>query len=64
MMPAMLLLRLTSQILHSLLGGMSVFCLWYSAILPSPGFLLLNALKFGAGAIAIAYCQRKYLSNV
>lgn len=54
------LLRWGSQILSATLGGMAVFCLYYSAVLRDPR-LLMEVLKFGGLAIAIVCCQNKYL---
>jgi hypothetical protein len=55
------LLRLTSQILSATLGSMAVFCLYYAALLGDPR-LFIEVIKFGGLAIAILYCQDKYLS--
>ena len=55
------LLRWGSQILSATLGGMAVFCLYYAAVLGSTT-LLMEVVKFGGPAIAIVYCQNRYLS--
>jgi hypothetical protein len=59
-MYASLLLRWSSQILSATLGSMAVFCLYYAVILGNP-MLFIEVLKFGGPAIAIVYCQDKYL---
>lgn len=40
---------------------MAVFCLYYAVILGNP-ILFIEVIKFGGPAIAIVYCQDKYLS--
>lgn len=59
--PAILMFRLCSQTLHSIMGGVAIFCLWYAAMVSDPGWLLLEALKYGGSASAIMYCQNRYL---
>jgi hypothetical protein len=68
-MPAVNLLRLSSQLLHLILGGVGVFCLVYAAYFSGSDpditkVLLLEALKFGGLASVIFYFQYKYLFNV
>lgn len=61
-----LLLRVASDMLHSLMGGMCVFCLYYAAQLPDHdvvGTLILAALKWGACAAALLYYKSKYLES-
>jgi hypothetical protein len=63
-MPAAILMRISSQLLSAVMGGMAVFCLYYATILPdcdTVWFLLAYALKFGGGATAIVYFQGRYL---
>jgi len=57
-----LLLRLSSQILSATLGSMAVFCLYYTVVLGDPR-LFVDVIKFGGSAVAIVYCQDKYLSG-
>jgi hypothetical protein len=57
-----LLLRWSSQTLSATLGGMAVFCLYYAALLGDPSLFAL-VIKFGGPAIAIVYCQDKYLKE-
>ena len=68
-MPAAMLLRVSSQVLHLILGGIGVFCLYYTVYFSSsdPTYaksLLLEVLKYGGMATLIVYFQGKYLSNV
>ena len=62
-----LLLRLSSQLLSALMGGMAIFCLYYAARVPDNHdlilYLFLDALKWGGAATAIAYFQGKYLDD-
>jgi hypothetical protein len=60
-MYATLLLRWGSQTLSATLGGIAVFCLYYAVLLGDPNLFIL-VIKFGGPAIAIVYCQNKYLS--
>jgi hypothetical protein len=55
------LLRWSSQIISATFGSMAVFCLYYAVILGNP-ILFIEVIKFGGPAIAIVYCQDKYLS--
>jgi hypothetical protein len=55
-----LLLRWSSQIVSATLGGMAVFCLYYTAALHEPWFLI-EVTKYGVPAIAVVYCQNRYL---
>jgi hypothetical protein len=66
MQAAFILLRLTSQLLSSVMGGVAVFCLYYVLHLPDyhTVCLLLNyALEYGGGATAIVYFQGRYLDK-
>jgi hypothetical protein len=60
-MYATFLLRCGSQTLSAVLGGMAVFCVYYAVLLGDPKLLIL-VVKFGGPAIAIVYCQSRYLS--
>jgi hypothetical protein len=58
------IIRVSSQLLSGIMGGMAVFCLYYAAVLPDSHVvcaLLADALKWGGLASAIIYCQDKYL---
>jgi hypothetical protein len=61
-MYSILLLRWSSQVLSAMLGGMAVFCLFYTVVLADPSLFTL-VIKFGGPAIAIVYCQDKYLKE-
>jgi hypothetical protein len=67
MSPAALLLRLSSQVMSALMGGMAIFCLYYAARIPDDHSLILHlfldALKWGGAATAIVYFQGKYLDD-
>jgi hypothetical protein len=65
-MPAAILLRISSQLLSSLMGGFALFCLYYTARLSDPDVvwvLFAYALKWGGGATAIVYFQGRYLDR-
>jgi hypothetical protein len=65
-MQAAFLIRISSQVISSIMGGMFVFCLYYAAQLPDYNAvwsLFLDALKWGGGATAIVYFQVKYLDR-
>jgi hypothetical protein len=65
-MQAALLIRVSSQLLSSVMGGMALFCLYYAAQLSDPDmvrYLFLGALKWGGCAMAIVYFQGKYLDR-
>jgi hypothetical protein len=55
------LLHWSSQILSVILGGMAVFCLYFTVVLDDSS-LFMEVMKFGGSAIAIVYFQGKYLS--
>jgi hypothetical protein len=60
---AALLVRVGSLVLHSVMGGMAVFCLLYAALIQDPivvRWLIIDALKYGVPAAIILYCQVKY----
>ena len=61
-MYSILLLRWSSQVLSATLGGMAVFCLYYTVVLGDPGLFTL-VIKFGGPAIVIVYCQNRYLKE-
>jgi hypothetical protein len=65
-MQAAYLLRITSQLLSSMMGGMAVFCLYYAAQIPEHNvvwYLFLSAMKWGGCATVIVYFQCKYLDQ-
>jgi hypothetical protein len=65
-MYAAFILRMGSQVLSAILGGLAVFCLCYAAWLPDPELvqnLLFKALLSGGAATVIVYCQRRYLDR-
>jgi hypothetical protein len=65
-MQAAFLLRISSQLMSALMGGLAVFCLYYAARLSDPDtvrLLLVDALKWGGFATAIVYFQGKYLDG-
>jgi hypothetical protein len=60
------LLRVGSEVLHSVMGGMALFCLFYAGRVPDPQmvrYLLYGALKFGVPALIILFCKIKYLER-
>jgi hypothetical protein len=60
------IIRVSSQLLSVIMGGMAVFSLYYAAILPDSHavcLMLAEALKRGGFASAIVYCQDKYLGS-
>lgn len=66
MQATVLLLRLSSQLLSSLMGGMAVFFLYYAAHLSDPNvvlYLFIDALKWGGLGAVIVYFQGKYLDK-
>jgi hypothetical protein len=65
MLPA-IMIRISSIAMHSMMGGMAVFCLYYAAQATDHDFvryLLLEALKWGGLAGVILYYQGKYLDG-
>jgi hypothetical protein len=65
-MYAALLIRLGSEVMHSILGGMAIFCLWYAAQASDfhlVCYLFVDALKWGGCATAIVYFKGKYLET-
>ena len=61
-MYSILLLCWSSHVLSAMLGGMAVFCLYYTVVLGDPSLLTL-VIQFGGPAIVIGYCQNKYLKE-
>jgi hypothetical protein len=58
-----MLLRVGSLVLHSVMGGMSMFCLYYAGQISDFRLarnLLTNALLWGGLAVTVIYCQNKY----
>jgi hypothetical protein len=65
-MQAAFLLRVGSQAMSAMMGGMAVFCLYYAAQLTDPDmvrYLFVDGLKWGVPAAAIVYFQGKYLDK-
>jgi hypothetical protein len=65
-MHAAFILRVGSQVLSTILGGLAVFCLCYAGWLPDADLvraLLFKALLSGGAATVIVYCQRRYLDR-
>jgi hypothetical protein len=65
-MPATILIRIGSQALSAMMGGMAVFCLYYAGQLSDPDlvrYFFVDALKWGLPALAIVYCQGRYLDR-
>jgi hypothetical protein len=65
-MQAALLIRISSQFLSAIMGGMGVFSLYYAAQIsdyPLALYLFIDALKWGGLATAIVYFQDKYLDR-
>jgi hypothetical protein len=59
-----MLIRVGTIALHSIMGGMAVFCLWYASLISDPTgvrWLVIEALKCGVPAVIILYFQVKYL---
>lgn len=56
------LLRVGSEMLHAVMGGIAVFCLIYADLYPFlAAHLLKYALFFGPLAVAVAYFKERYL---
>jgi hypothetical protein len=58
------IIRVSTQILAAMLGGMPVFCLYYAGWLPNGNIvrlLLCKALIWRGAATILVYCQGKYL---
>ena len=65
-MQATILFYLASRVFSALMGGVSLFCLYYAGKVPDPnavGSLLINALIWGGCAATIVYFQGRYLNN-
>jgi hypothetical protein len=61
-----ILLRLASEVLHSVMGGMAVICLYFAGRLSDPDRvldLIIDGLMYGGLAAAILYCKLKYLDK-
>jgi hypothetical protein len=59
-----LLLRLGSQVVSAIMGGMAVFSLFYAGRVHDYNFvrdLLIHGLIYGGGATAIVYLKSRYL---
>jgi hypothetical protein len=60
------LLLLSSQTMSALMGGMTIFCLYYAAQVPDHEmvqYLFIDGLKWGTAAAAVVYFQGKYLDG-
>ncbi len=67
MRAAELLMYLATQLLHSILGGVAVFFLFYAARVSDHQttlILLLYAFEYGGFAFAIVYFQGKYFQSI
>ena len=65
-MQAAFLLRISSQVLSAIMGGMAIFCLYYDGQVSYPDlarWLLIDALKWGGLATVIVQCQARYLER-
>jgi hypothetical protein len=65
-MQAATLLRISSQVLSALMGGVALFCLYYAAQLPDYNgvlYLFTEAVEWGGFATAIVYFRGKYLDR-
>jgi hypothetical protein len=61
-----MLLRVSSEVLHTTMGGVAVFCLYYAAHVSNPDLardLITEALKWGGMATVIVYYKGKYLDG-
>ncbi len=59
-----LLLRVSSQVMSAIMGGMAVFCLFYAGRVPDYNLvrdLLIHTLMYGGGATAIVHFKGRYL---
>jgi hypothetical protein len=66
MMQSKFILRISSQILSAITGGIFVFCLYYAGQVPDPNAawsLCAEALKWAGIATTIVYCQNRYLGQ-
>jgi hypothetical protein len=63
-MQSAFILRVSSQVLSAITGGVAVFYLYYAGQVATPDaawLLFAEALKWGGIATAIVYCQNRYL---
>jgi hypothetical protein len=63
---AAVLARLSSDVLHSVLGGLAVFCFWYGCQASDFNlvcYLFLSGVKYGSGAAVIACFKERYLGS-
>jgi hypothetical protein len=66
MSAAALLIRLSTQTMSALMGGIAMFCLYYAAQLPDytiVRYLFIDGLKWGGAAALMVYFQGKYLDD-
>ena len=65
-MQAAILFYLASRVFSAIMGGVSLFCLYYAGKVPDPNAvesLLISALIWGGCAETIDYFQGRYLYN-
>jgi hypothetical protein len=65
-MQATILIRISSQLLSTILGGMGVFCLYYAGQLSDFNaicYCFCKTLEYGGCATAIVYFQGRYLDR-
>jgi len=65
-MQAVLLMRISSQVISAIMGGIAVFCLYYAGQALNfdlASWLLIDALKWGGLATVVVQCQAKYLDR-
>jgi len=59
-------MRLSSQVLSAIMGGVGIFCLYYSwraSEYEIALHLFIYSLMWGGLASLIAYCQNRYLDR-
>ena len=65
-MYAAMLVRVGSEVLHSVMGGFSLFCLYYAGKVTEYHlalYLVTHGLEWGALAAVIVYCKERYLES-
>lgn len=65
-MLAFMLFRLASQVLHSVLGGMAIFCFYYAAQISNPDWvdvILFKGALWGIAGWVVLFFQCKYLEQ-
>jgi hypothetical protein len=59
-------MRIGSQVISAIMGGITVFYLYYASQAPYPDlarWLLIDALKWGGLATVVVQCQARYLDR-